>query len=286
MDYMVDTLSAHDAYMREFGDHTLLKAEEEQRLISSAQSGDSAARDQLILHSQRLVIKVASRYLSIAGDQELTDLIQWGNIGLMTAIRRFDLSRNTRFCTYAIWWIRSSIRRNALDFGHTIRATSRDQEAFLRMNRVDSNLNQTLGHKPTATEIADNMRMPVEQVLNLKNQIGVYSLEDAFGRLTPNNMDFENAKSDWEEIFEVSPIDDPIEDQVDDRLRDQLIHNALEELSARYQEVLKRRYCCEAPETLAEIGKSWGVSRERVRQIEQDAKIALRKALTLSGVMH
>jgi RNA polymerase primary sigma factor len=270
-------------------DHTLLNAIEERRLLSRAQAGDTDARDELILHNQRLVLKVALRYISLAGDQDLTDLVQWGNIGLMTAIKRFDLSTNHRFSTYAIWWIRSVIRRSALDFGRTIRSTSRDQEAYLRMSRTRSDLYQTLQREPTPAEVAETSGLTLNQVDGLKNQMdGPIKLDGIKTHVGGGYRTGFEDPGDWVEFIDLVPInsDDPVEEQAESNLRSQEVRSVLATLPDRLREVLERRYCCESPETLAEIGASWGLSRERVRQIEEVAIRELKEALILANVEH
>jgi RNA polymerase primary sigma factor len=247
------------AYLREIGKVPLLTAEEEISLAKRVERGDPAAKQALIEANLRLVVSVAKRY--VGRGMLFLDLIQEGNLGLMRAVEKFDWRRGYKFSTYATWWIRQAITRGIADQARTIRVPVHMVETINKLVRVRRQLTQELERDPTNEEIAFKMEITpgrVEQILKIAQE--PVSLE------TPVGDEEDSSLGDFIE-------DDELQRPhvaVDSKLRGEEIRGVLSSLSHRERKVIELRYGLGGgePMTLEEVGKYFGVTRERIRQIE------------------
>jgi RNA polymerase primary sigma factor len=246
-------------YLKEIGKVALLTGEQEVSLAKRIERGDMAASRALIEANLRLVVSIAKRYQN-RGLQFL-DLIQEGNLGLMRAVDKFDYTKGYKFSTYATWWIRQAITRAIADQARTIRVPVHMVETINKLIRTQRKLAQELGREATHEEIALAMEMTPEKVRDvLKLNQDPVSLE------TPVGGEEDSSLADFVEDT-VSPL--PTE-AVAAKMRKQEVAEILETLSHRERKVLELRFGLrgEEPRTLEEVGQRFGVTRERIRQIE------------------
>jgi RNA polymerase primary sigma factor len=247
------------AYLREIGKVPLLTGEEEISLAKRVERGDPAAKQALIEANLRLVVSVAKRY--VGRGMLFLDLIQEGNLGLMRAVEKFDWRRGYKFSTYATWWIRQAITRGIADQARTIRVPVHMVETINKLVRVRRQLTQELERDPTNEEIALKMEITperVEQILKIAQE--PVSLE------TPVGDEDDSSLGDFIE-------DDELQRPhvaVDSKLRGEELQGVLSSLSHRERKVIELRYGIGGgePMTLEEVGRYFGVTRERIRQIE------------------
>lgn len=254
-------------YLREIGKIPLLTPEEEVELAKRVEEGDPEAKAKLIEANLRLVVSIAKKY--IGRGMLFLDLIQEGNLGLIRAVEKFDYRKGFKFSTYATWWIRQAITRAIADQARTIRIPVHMVETINKLIRVSRQLVQQLGREPTAEEIAAEMGIAPEKVEEIHRiaQEPV-SLETPIG---------EEEDSELGDFLEDKDIPSPEEAAAQQLLREQL-EEMLEELTDREREVLRLRFGLEDghPYTLEEVGSRFGVTRERIRQIEAKALRKLR----------
>lgn len=255
-------------YLREIGKVPLLSADEEMRLAKRIVSGDKVAKKKLAEANLRLVVSIAKKY--IGRGLSLLDLIQEGNTGLLRAVEKFDFRKGYKFSTYATWWIRQAITRAIADHARTIRIPVHMVETINKMIRVQRQLVQELGREPSVDEVAKEMGVPrnkVEHIMKISQE--TVSLESPVGEEEDSKLgDFIEDKES------LSPEEVTIRSMMKLDLDE-----FLQFLTAREQKILKMRFGLEdgRTHTLEEVGKEFGVTRERIRQIEAKALQKLKK---------
>ncbi len=254
-------------YLKEIGRVPLLTAQEEVDLAKRMERGDEEAKRKLIEANLRLVVAIAKKY--VGRGMLFLDLIQEGNLGLIRAVEKFDWRKGFKFSTYATWWIRQAITRALADQARTIRIPVHMVETINKLVRISRQLLQQKGREPTPEEIAEEMKLPVERVREImKIAQEPISLETPIG---------EEEDSHLGDFIEDADALAPAEAASYTMLKEQL-EGVLETLTARERNVLKLRFGLEdgRPRTLEEVGREFGVTRERIRQIEAKALRKLR----------
>jgi len=250
-----------DVYLREINIYTLLTADEEKELADRIKQGDEEARDRMIRCNLRLVVHVAKKY-SRRG-MHIMDLIEEGNIGLLKAVGHFDSSFGTRFSTYAIWWIKQSIRRSLINTTKTVRVPAYMVELIAKWKATFQELTSEIGSEPTPMEIAERLNIPKEKIKLIKRILSAQGTtsslsNDEFGSITEIMKD-ESISTAEEILFNEEELE---------RMK-----GLLAVIDERESSILKLRYGLETgdPLTLEKIGQKMGLTRERVRQIENEA---------------
>jgi len=274
-----DVPDAVQMYLKEIGKTPLLSKDEERELAKRSEKGDEEARQRLMKANLRLVVSIAKRYVNRTPHLSILDLIQEGNIGLSRAVEKFDYRRGFKFSTYATWWIRQAITRALADQSRTVRIPVHMVETISKYTQVRRQLIQELGRDPLAEEIAAEMGIDVEKVRHIqKISQEVLSIE------TPIGDEEDSTLSDF-----IPDERNATPSQLTARamLRD-LIKEIMIDLTEREQQILKMRFGLDdgISHTLEEVGKAFGVTRERIRQIEAKALEKIRehgKAAALEG---
>ncbi|MBM7584709.1 RNA polymerase primary sigma factor [Bacillus pakistanensis] len=254
-------------YLKEIGRVDLLSAEEEISLATRIEEGDEEAKRRLAEANLRLVVSIAKRY--VGRGMLFLDLIQEGNMGLIKAVEKFDYRKGFKFSTYATWWIRQAITRAIADQARTIRIPVHMVETINKLIRVQRQLLQDLGREPSPEEIAEEMDLTPEKVREiLKIAQEPVSLETPIG---------EEDDSHLGDFIEDAEAQSPSEHAAYELLKEQL-EDVLDTLTDREENVLRLRFGLDdgRTRTLEEVGKVFGVTRERIRQIEAKALRKLR----------
>ena len=254
-------------YLREIGRIPLLSYDEELELAKKVLAGDEAAKQKLAESNLRLVVSIAKKY--VGRGMLFLDLIQEGNMGLIKAVEKFDYTKGYKFSTYATWWIRQAITRAIADQARTIRIPVHMVETINKLIRTSRHLLQQLGREPTPEEIAKEMEIPVEKVVEIQK-----IAQDPVSLETPIGEEDDSHLGDFIQDDD-SPA--PQDAAAYTLLREQL-EEVMKTLTPREAKVLKLRFGLEdgKSRTLEEVGKEFNVTRERIRQIEAKALRKLR----------
>jgi RNA polymerase primary sigma factor len=259
-----------ETYLREINETALLSADEEKDLAHRIGDGDQEARDQMVRANLRLVVNIARSYTGKG--LGLQDLIEEGNLGLLRAVEGFDPSMNTRFSTYASYWIKQSIKRALVNTAKTIRIPAYMVELLSKWRRATTKLQDELGRAPTQEEVARNLGLPKKKLTIIKKAIRIYN--------SVPQTDQTDGGWSIEEMLMDGRAKTPDNEMVEtDDLKQVL--SLLEKMDPREATVLRMRFGLddEEPKTLKEIGERLGLTRERVRQIESEALGKLNESL-------
>ncbi len=257
-------------YLREISKTPLLTPDEEVELAARIKRGDKQARTHMINANLRLVVKIAQDYAGYG--LPLSDLISEGNIGLMKAVERFDPNKGGKLSTYAAWWIKQSIKRALANQSKTIRLPVHMVDKIAKMRRISTMLAEVLGREPTDEELADEIGLPRRKLAMLKQASQRPTSLDA-----PVN---EGEATQYGEIIGDDRAENPL-----DALTDKNLHGELDDLLAildqRERRIIDERFGLNGkkPMTLEEVGREFGVTRERIRQLQNVALTKMRKAL-------
>ena len=272
IDYLGSEVRINDSvkmYLKEIGKYDLLKAEDEPVLAKKILEGDEEAKQTLINANLRLVVNIAKHY--VGRGMLFLDLIQEGNLGLMKAVDKFDYTKGYKFSTYATWWIRQAITRAIADQARTIRIPVHMVETINKMTRIQRQLIQDFGREPTAEEISEAMNgeLSAKRIREIQRiAMEPVSLETPIG---------EEDDSHLGDFIEAKESESPVDFTTRQLLKEEL-YAILKDLSDREERVIRLRYGLDdnRPRTLEEVGREFGVTRERIRQIEAKAIKKLR----------
>ena len=258
-------------YVREIGRIPLLTPQQEIDLAGKIKKGDAAARERMINSNLRLVVTIAHDYANLG--LPLLDLISEGNIGLTKAVERFDPAKGAKLSTYAAWWIRQSIKRALANQSKTIRIPVHLGDKLAKVRRVSLQMSDELGREPTDDELSEEIGITSEKVARLKS-VGI----------RPASLDAPIGDDDSTEFVEI--VEDEEAQTPFELLRyKNLLHEMdglLDVLDAREKKIISQRFGLDGgrPKTLEDVGKNFGVTRERIRQLQSIALTKLRRALS------
>lgn len=272
-----DRSSVLSRYFSEIREYPLLTKDEEMALAEGVKRGDRTALNELIESNLSFVVKVSSEYRNLGLPFE--DLLNEGNIGLIEAAHRYDASKGTKFITYAIWWIRKSILKALSEHSNLVRVPNYQMKKVREIRDAEASLRRTLGRAPEREEISRRLSksvVKIDQVLQFSMR--EVSLDDKVGK------DRDKPISD----YLVDPASSSPEDDLIHRESNSLVGEALSHLTEQERVVVSFRFGLQGgpPLTLKEIGEKMGISRERVRQIECQAKARLRKLFARKRMVH
>lgn len=257
-------------YLREIGLVKLLTVQEEIELAAKIKKGDKKAREHMIKANLRLVVKIAHDYDGLG--LPLLDLINEGNIGLMKAVERFDPAKGGKLSTYAAWWIKQSIKRALANQAKTIRLPVHLVDKISRMRRIAMKLQEVFGREPTDEELAEELGVTAQRVSQLRTaSIRPASLDAPIG---------DDDSNTFAEIVEDERAEDPY-DKLEEKTNYGMIDDIITKLDPREQTILRYRFGLDggSEKTLEEVGEKFGVTRERIRQIQNIALKKLRRMI-------
>jgi RNA polymerase primary sigma factor len=269
------TTDSLQLFLHEVGRYPLLTKSDEIRLAKRVERGDMEAKRQMVESNLRLVVSIAKNYRGQG--LGFLDLIQEGILGLIRAVEKFDWRRDLKFSTYATWWIRQAVARALADKSRTIRLPVHVVERLQKINRAERTLMLKLGREPSNEEIADEAKLPLYQVLDVRKAArSPISLEEPVG---------DDGESSFSDFLADNEAIDPM-DAVADQLRHEALQMGLDALPERHRRVLELRYGLDGldPRTLDEIGREFGLTRERIRQIEVEALRELAAIREIQGL--
>jgi RNA polymerase primary sigma factor len=260
------TADPYTLYLREIGQIPLITPKEEIALAKRIKRGDKAAREQMIKANLRLVVKIARDYENYG--LPLLDLVSEGNIGLMKAVDRFDPKKGAKLSTYASWWIKQSIRRALSDQSKTIRLPVHVGDKLLHIRRAEAKFHNDFGRAPTDEELSAELGLAAKRIAQYRK-----------AAISPTSLDAQLGDGDSSTISEIVADENaatPYE-QLQEKTDFHLISEILPTLEPREQEILRSRFGLDGEDekTLEEVGQKFGVTRERIRQIQENALIKL-----------
>jgi len=266
----IDSDSSLRVYLREISKTELLTPKEEVALAARIKKGDKKARSHMIKANLRLVVKIAQDYSNYG--LPLADLISEGNIGLMKAVERFDPEKGGKLSTYAAWWIKQSIKRALANQSKTIRLPVHMVDKISKMRRISNILTESLGREPTDEELADELGLPRRKMAMLRRAAQRPTSLDA-----PLN---DGERTDYGDVIGDERAVSPLDALADKNLHNQL-GDLLEVLDDREHRIIDARFGLNdtKPMTLEEVGREFGVTRERIRQLQNVALDKMRRAL-------
>ena len=256
--------------MREIGQVPLLTRKEENALARRIRRGDAAAREHMIRANLRLVVKIARDYENYG--LPLLDLISEGNIGLMKAVERFDPRKGAKLSTYAAWWIKQSVKRALADQGKTIRLPVHVVDKLFHIRKTETMLVELLGREPSDAEIAEEIGLKTAQVRDYRK-----------ASIAPTSLDAQLGDDDTNKFADIvadqnaaAPFQQAVEES-----DNEIVREVIATLSPREQTILQLRFGLTGGDekTLEEVGQQFGVTRERIRQIQDEALRKLRKRI-------
>jgi RNA polymerase primary sigma factor len=258
-------------YLREIGRIPLLTPQQEVELAAKIKKGDAKAREQMINSNLRLVVTIAYDYANLG--LPLLDLISEGNIGLTKAVERFDAGKGAKLSTYAMWWIKQSIKRALANQGKTIRLPVHLVDKIAKVRRVSLQMSDELGREPTDDELGEEIGIAREKVGRLKS-LGIRpaSLDAPIG---------DDDSTQFSEVIGDENAQTPFELLRDENLRNEM-GGLLEVLDNREKKIISKRFGLGGgkPKTLEDVSKDFGITRERIRQLQNIALAKLRRALS------
>src|SRR6059058_2327542 len=260
-----------ERYLKEIGRIPLLTPEQEIELAGKIKKGDVAARERMILANLRLVVTIAHDYANLG--LALLDLISEGNIGLTKAVERFDPTKGAKLSTYAMWWIKQSIKRALANQSKTIRLPVHLVDKVAKVRRVSLQMSDELGREPTDDELGEEIGIPSDKVARLKS-VGIRqaSLDAPIG---------DDDSTKFGEMIGDEEAQTPFELLRDKNLRGE-VDGLIEVLDGREKKIISQRFGLDGgkPKTLEDVAKHFGITRERIRQVQNIALAKLRRALS------
>lgn len=269
-------LDSLELYMREVGEVGLLTAEEEIALADRIKKGDAAAREHMIRANLRLVIKIAKEYEGYG--LPLLDMINEGNIGLMRAVEKFDPSKGGKLSTYSSWWIKQSIRRAIANQAKTVRLPVHMLDKVARVRRATTRLTEVLGQEPTEEELAEEMGVDVKRIRRIRNaSVQTTSIHAPIG---------DGDGSVVGDLIADEKAENPLE-EVDKQAKLGMLENVINRLPDREREILHLRFGLdgEGERSLEDIGREFGITRERIRQLQNLALTKMRRMIEAGDVI-
>ncbi len=268
---MNETDTGLNRYLREIGRIPLLTLEQEIELAAKIKKGDAAARERMINSNLRLVVTIAHDYANLG--LPLLDLISEGNIGLTKAVERFNPTKGAKLSTYAMWWIKQSIKRALANQSKTIRLPVHLVDKVAKVRRVSLQMSDELGREPTNDELGEEIGIPSDKVARLKS-VGIRpaSLDAPIG---------DDDSTKFGEMIGDEEAQTPFELLRDKNLRGE-VDGLIEVLDGREKKIISQRFGLDGgkPKTLEDVAKHFGITRERIRQLQNIALAKLRRALS------
>ena len=265
-----ESQTAIHLYLREVGEVALLTPAEEVELAARIKAGDDRARDRMIRANLRLVVKIAREYDGLG--LPLLDLINEGNIGLMKAVEKFDPEKGAKFSTYSSWWIKQSMRRALANQSKTIRLPSHVVEKLCRRRRATAKLQEELGREPSDEELGVELGMSAARVARLR-----------IAAIRPASLEMSLGDNDTSRLADLVPderIEHPAK-EIEERANVDLMRELMTKLDSRESRILSYRFGLDggSERTLEEVGLKFGVTRERIRQLQNAALLKLRRMI-------